>query len=231
MKLTYFGHSAVQIEVDGSTILIDPFITGNNWTEGVVTADELNADTILLTHAHGDHWGDTASIATRTGAMVVAAFEVIQYLAKNHGHENGHPANTGGWVELEWGWVTFTHARHSSSFPDGTYGGNAHGLVVEAGGHAIYHAGDTSPFPDMKWISDRRHIDLAFIPIGDCFTMGPTESLRAIELVSPRAVVPVHYNTFPLIQVSDDELSAWSRAVAEMGIEPRVLGAGDTIEL
>ncbi len=231
MKVTYFGHSAVGFESGGYAVLIDPFITDNPWTEGIVTADGLDADTILLTHAHGDHWGDTPAIAKRTGAEVVATFEIIQYLSRNHGHENGIAANTGGKIVLDWGSVSFTHARHSSSFPDGTYGGSPNGFIIEAGGVTLYHAGDTAPFPDMEWLGSRYDIDLAFIPIGDCFTMGPEDSLRAIELVRPRAVVPIHYDTFPPIKISNDRLEAWSAAVRELGAKPEIMGCGETLEL
>lgn len=128
MTITYFGHSALQIETNGTTLLVDPFITGNGLAEGVVTADELNPDVILLTHAHGDHWGDTPAIAERTGALVVANFEITSYLGRVHGYENTHPMNTGGSWTFDWGRVTQTYARHSSSFPDGTYGGNPLGV-------------------------------------------------------------------------------------------------------
>lgn len=231
MNLTYLGHSAVQIEVDGSTTLIDPFISGNSWTEGVVKPEDLAPDTILLTHAHGDHWGDTASIASRCGAQVVACFEIIQYLAGRHDYDNGIGANTGGRIDLDWGSVFFTHARHSSSFPDGTYGGLANGLVIETEDVTIYHAGDTALFPDMEWIGDQFGIDLALIPIGDCFTMGPEDSLIAIEMVDPQAVVPIHYNTFPPIEVPDDLLEDWAEAVSELGVEPLIMDAGDSVEL
>jgi len=231
MKVTYLGHSAVGLESSGSTVLIDPFITDNPWTEGIVTADELNADTILLTHAHGDHWGDTPAIAQRTSAEVVATFEIIQYLSKNYGLENGTAANTGGRVLLDWGSVFFTHARHSSSFPDGTYGGSPNGFIIETGGVTLYHAGDTSAFPDMQWLGDQFDIDLAFVPIGDCFTMSPEDSLRAVELVRPRAVVPIHYNTFPAIAISAERLEAWSTAVRELGVKPRIMSGGETLNM
>lgn len=231
MNVTYFGHSAVQIEEDGAITLIDPFISGNSWTEGVVEPGDLHPDNILLTHAHGDHWGDTASIAERSGAQVVGCFEIIQYLARKHDYHNGIGANTGGRVELEWGSVFFTHARHSSSFPDGTYGGLANGLVIDSDSATVYHAGDTALFPDMEWIGDQFDIDLAFIPIGDLFTMGPEDSLVAIEMVEPRIVVPVHYNTFPPIELPDEVLEDWSAAVRDLGVEPLIMDAGDTVEL
>jgi L-ascorbate metabolism protein UlaG (beta-lactamase superfamily) len=230
MKTTYFGHSAVQIETAGETILIDPFITGNPWTDGIITADELNPDTILLTHAHGDHWGDTPEIAERTGAQVVAMFEIIQYLSSRHGHSNGVATNTGGRVHLGWGSVLFTHARHSSSFPDGTYGGVAAGLLIESEGSTIYHAGDTSLFPDMAWIGEHFEIDLAFLPIGDCFTMGPDDSIEAVDMIRPKTVVPIHYNTFPPIALDDGRLSAWSEAVETRGVSSRIMEAGSEID-
>lgn len=231
MKITYFGHSAIQIETGGSVILVDPFISGNSWTDGVVTPEDLNPDTILLSHAHGDHWGDTPSIAKRSGAQVVAGFEIIQYLANRHGYENGLPGNTGGRIELDWGSVLFTHARHSSSFPDGTYGGVANGLLIQAGGFTVYHAGDTSPFPDMQRLGERYSIDLALIPIGDCFTMGPQDSLVAIDMIKPGRVIPIHYNTFPPIEVSDEQLDEWKAGIRERGAEPTILGAGEALEL
>lgn len=231
MKITYFGHSAIQIETRGSVILVDPFISGNSWTDGVVAADDLNPSTIVLTHAHGDHWGDTPEIAQRSGAQVVATFEIVQYLANQHGHENGLPGNTGGRIPLDWGSVLFTHARHSSSFPDGTYGGVANGLLFQIEGSTVYHAGDTSPFPDMQWLGDRYSIDLALIPIGDCFTMGPEDSLLAVDMIKPSRVIPIHYNTFPPIELSDSQLDEWAAGVRERGAEPIMLGAGDALEL
>ena len=206
MELTYFGHSAFQIDVDGTKILVDPFITGNPLADGVATADSLSPDYILLTHAHGDHWGDTPDIALRSNAIVVANFEITQYLSQKFGHERVQPLNTGGSWEFEWGRVTQTDARHSSSFPDGTYGGNPNGFLIEAEGKTIYALGDTSPFAEMAWIGDDYSIDLALMPIGDCFTMGPRLSVRAADLIRPSLTVPIHYNTFPTIEV---ETSKW----------------------
>ncbi|WP_457652769.1 metal-dependent hydrolase [Rhodocaloribacter sp.] len=226
MKLTYFGHSAFQIETGGVTILVDPFITGNPHAEGVVTADDLFPDVILVTHAHGDHWGDTPSIAVRTGAQVVANFEITQYLTQNHGHENVLPMNTGGSWAFEWGRVIQTDARHSSSFPDGTYGGNPNGFIVHVEGKCIYALGDTSAFAEMAWIGEEHDVDVALVPIGDCFTMGPKDSLRAVRMIRPKLTVPIHYGTFPLIEV---DVAAWARMMAEAGFEAKVLAAGETL--
>ena len=229
MKLTYFGHSAFQIETGGSTLLIDPFIDENPLAEGIATSESLDADYILLTHAHGDHWGDTPSIAKRTGATVVGCFEIGEYLSSKHGYQNSVGANTGGTVSFDWGRVRLTHARHSSSFPDGTYGGVACGLLIEAEDRLLYHAGDTEPFYEMGWISRGRTIDVAMLPIGDRFTMGPESSIKAVELLKPKAVVPIHYNTFPPIRVEPDRLEWWRDAVRTAGSEPIVLSPGGSM--
>lgn len=231
MKLTYFGHSAFQIDTQGFTILIDPFIDQNPLAKGIASSESLNPDYILLTHAHGDHWGDTPKIAKRTDATVVGCFEIGGYLASKHGYENSIGANTGGSLRFDWGRVTFTHARHSSSFPDGTYGGVACGLLIEAEDRLVYHAGDTEPFFEMGWISGGRTMDVAMLPIGDCFTMGPEGSIKAVELLKPKSVIPIHYNTFPPIRLEPDRLDWWQIAVRDAGSEPNVLSSGASVTL
>ncbi len=228
MKLTFFGHSAFQIETAGATILVDPFITDNPLATDVISEGDLNPDAILLTHAHGDHWGDTPAIAKRSGAVVVANFEITQYLTKHHGHENVQPMNTGGGWSFDWGRVTQTWARHSSSFPDGAYGGNPGGFIIESEGKCIYAAGDTSPFQEMKWIGQDYSIDLALLPVGDCFTMGLRESVRAASLLNAARFMPIHYDTFPLIEADTDE---WQDMMAESGHETVVLSPGESIEV
>ncbi len=227
MKIRYFGHSAFEIVARDATLLFDPFITGNGLAEKVVTANDLNPDVILLTHAHGDHWGDTMSIAKRTGAMVVSNFEITQYVSSK-GHANVLGMNTGGSWRFEWGRVIQTIAHHSSSFPDGTYGGNPNGFIVHADDKCIYALGDTSAFSEMEWIGEDHDIDVALVPIGDCFTMGPKSSLRAIKMLKPALTVPIHYNTFPPIEVDVD---AWAASVEHAGFVPRVLTPGETLEL
>lgn len=228
MKLTFFGHSAFQLETGGHSILIDPFITGNPLAESVVAVDDLSPDTILLTHAHGDHWGDTPEIAARTGALVVANFEITQYITGNHGHDNVQPLNSGGSVDLGWGRVTNTWARHSSSFPDGTYGGNPGGFMIEADGTCLYVAGDTSPFAEMAWMGEDFDIDVAVLPIGDCFTMGHAGSLRAAAMLAPGRVIPCHYDAFPPIET---DTIAWSTLMTEAGQSPHVMAPGQTIDI
>ncbi len=226
MQITYFGHSAFQIESGDTTLLFDPFITGNKHTEGVVTADELDPDFILLTHAHSDHWGDTPDIAARSGAQVVANFEIVTYLQNNHGHDNAQQMNTGGWWTFPWGRAKLTYARHSSSFPDGTYGGNPNGYILHLEDKCVYNLGDTALFAEMEWIGEDHTIDLAFVPIGDCFTMGPDDALRAVKMLKPKHVVPVHYGTFPFIEVDAQD---WARRVREEGIEASVPAPGETL--
>ncbi len=228
MKLTFFGHSAFQLETGGQTIQIDPFITGNPLAEGVVSADDLSADVILLTHAHGDHWGDTVAIAERTGALVVANYEITQYLGMRHNYTNAQPLNTGGGVDLSWGRLTNTWARHSSSFPDGTYGGNPGGFMIEADGKCLYVAGDTSPFSEMAWMGEDFDIDVAVLPIGDCFTMGHAGSVRAATMLKPGKVVPCHYDTFPPIET---DLDAWSSLMNQAGHAPHVLAPGQAMDV
>jgi L-ascorbate metabolism protein UlaG (beta-lactamase superfamily) len=230
MKLTYFGHSAFQLETEKATLLVDPFISGNPLAEGTVSVGSLHAEVILLTHAHGDHWGDTVEIATRDNALVVGAFEITQYITSRHGHTHVQPMNTGGSWTFDWGSITYTDARHSSSFPDGTYGGCCNGIIIRADGRTVYDAGDTAPFAEMEWIGEEEKLDLALLPIGDCFTMGPDASIRCVKMLKAKRVLPIHYNTFPLVEVSQEALKAWKQAVSDAGSEPVVLGAGEILE-
>lgn len=226
MKLTFFGHAAFQIETGSTTILVDPFITGNRLAESVTSADALDPDVILLTHAHGDHWGDTPSIAKRTGALVISNHEIGQYLTGRHGHDNVFTMNSGGAAEFDWGRVRQTYARHSSSFPDGTYGGNPNGYLLHLDGACIYAAGDTCPFAEMEWIGQDNDISVALLPVGSVFTMCPETSLRAIRMLDPAVTVPIHYDTFPAIEV---DIEAWADSVRAAGFTPKVLKPGDSM--
>lgn len=228
MTLTYFGHSAFQIETRDTTILLDPFITGNRFAEKVISPEKLNPDFILLTHAHGDHFGDTPEIAKRSGATIVANHEIVQYLARQHAYNNGVGMNTGGSWSFEWGTVRNTWARHSSSFPDGTYGGNPGGFIIEAENKCVYAMGDTSEFQEMAWLGEEYAIDLALMPIGDCFTMGLKGSLRAATMLKPRLIVPIHYNTFEAIKT---DTALWGNKMAENGFSTHIMEPGATFEL
>lgn len=227
IQITWLSHSAFHLAIEGHKILIDPFLTGNPLA--VASADEIEADFILLSHAHGDHVGDTVTIAKRTGATVVANNETGLWLRNKHGVENVHTLNTGGGVQLPFGRVELTIAYHSSSLPDGSYGGQPNGILIFTNeGKNLYHAGDTTVFLDMQLIGEHG-IDLAMLPIGDYFTMGPDGSLKAIELIKPKAVIPMHYNTFdPIAQ----DAGAWAMRVQnETPAKPVVLDPGGSFQV
>ncbi len=227
IQLTWLGHSGFQITIGKYKVLIDPFLTGNPLA--TVTPEQLEADFIILSHGHGDHVGDTASIANRTGATVIANFEIGSWLQQKHGVQNVHTLNTGGGVKLPFGRVELTLAYHSSSLPDGSYGGMPNGiLLLTDEGKTLYHAGDTSVFLDMQLIGERG-LDLAMLPIGDYFTMGPEMSLRAIALLKPKAVIPMHYNTFD--PIAQDVVGWAGRVQNETDARPVVLDPGGTFQL
>lgn len=200
MKISYHGHSFVKVETEDHTILMDPFITGNKLCD--LDPNTVEADFILLTHGHNDHVGDTVTIAKRTGAKVVALNELAVYLGRQE--IQTHPMNIGGAHTFEFGKVKFTHAFHGSSYEeeDGTfvYTGMPGGILLTIHDKTIYHVGDTGLFSDLKMIGELNDIDLAFIPIGDNFTMGPDDALIAADWIQAKTVVPVHYNTFPVIE-------------------------------
>lgn len=227
IKVTWLGHSGFHLALGAHNILIDPFLSGNPLAP--VSADEIAADFILLSHGHGDHSSDVPAIAKRTGATVVANFEIGSWLSNKHGVENVHTLNTGGGVQLPFGRVELTIAHHSSSLPDGSYGGQPNGILIFADeGKAIYHAGDTAVFLEMQLIG-AHGIDLAILPIGDYFTMGLAGSIKAIELIKPKAVIPMHYNTFdPIAQ----DAGAWAQRVQnETDAQPVVLDPGGSFQI
>lgn len=228
MKLTYFGHSAFQIEIEKATLLVDPFISGNPHAEGVVSADDLSPDVLLLTHAHGDHWGDSPDIIKRASPLVIGQFELTNYVQSQHDHEDVHPMNTGGKAEFDWGRVTMTWARHSSSFPDGTYGGNPAGYILELDGVTIYAAGDTDRFAEMAWYGEDFDIDVALLPVGDDFTMGPAEAVRAAQMLQAGLVIPIHWGTFPVLTGDPDD---FVRQMEQKNMKARKLEAGEALEL
>jgi L-ascorbate metabolism protein UlaG (beta-lactamase superfamily) len=196
MDIRFLGHAAFEFSDGDTTVLIDPFITGN--PAATVTADELTADVILLTHGHGDHYGDVVAIAKRTGATVVAIVEIAGEL-EGEGLENLSNPNLGGTVTFEWGSVKLVPAWHTSTTPKGTVNTPA-GMIVELGGKTIYHLGDTSLFGDLELIGRRHAIDVALVPIGGHFTMDRHDAVEAVRMIGPRQVIPCHYNTFPPIQ-------------------------------
>lgn len=226
MKLFYHGHSVVKIETNGYTLLIDPFITGNELTDLVV--EEQQPDYILLTHGHNDHVGDTVAIAKQSGAKVIAPNELAIYLGQQG--LDTHGMNIGGSYTFDFGKLTYTKAFHSSSYTteDGeiVYTGMPAGMIIEAEGKTVYHAGDTSLFSDMKLIGELYSIDVAFLPIGDNFTMGPEHAAIATSWIKPRIVVPVHYDTFPPIRQNPETFKERVE-----GSDVRILSVGQSIEL
>ncbi len=224
MKVRYLGHAGVQLVAGGKEFVFDPFISQN--PRAGAKLDELNPDVVFVTHAHGDHWGDTPELAKRTGALVVATAEIASYAAKLG--IKSHGMNIGGSHEFDFGRVSLTQAWHSSSFPDGTYGGMPTGVVLEVAGKRVYHAGDTSLFSDMSFLADWQ-LDLAFLPIGDNYTMGPADALEAVKLVKPRVVIPIHFNTFPLLE--QDAQAFKLRVEESTGTSCMVLAPGEEVTL
>ncbi len=225
-KLTWYGHAALGLESGGHKILIDPFFSGN--PAASASADRVEADFILVSHGHGDHVGDAVAIAKRTQAMVISNFEIATWLEKQ-GVKNVHAQHIGGGHKHPFGYLKLTPALHGSALPDGSYGGNPCGFLLTTNdGKKIYAAQDTGLFGDMKLIGEEG-LDLAVIPIGDNYTMGPHDALRAVQLLQPKMVVPIHYNTWDLIA---QDPQAWARGVeAETSTKVRVLKPGESLEV
>jgi len=227
-RMRWLGHACLLFESGGAHVLIDPFLTGNPLA--AAQPDQLQPDAILVSHAHNDHLGDTLDIARRTGAMVVSNFEIATWC--QHAGVSAHGMQHGGSHTFDWGWVKLTLAFHGSTFIDDTGFhtlGQPAGLLIRMGERTIYHAGDTALFGDMALIGRRHPIDLAMLPIGDNFTMGPEDALEAVRLLRPRQVVPIHYNTFDVIH---QDPQAFARQVgAETEARCVVMAPGESLEL
>lgn len=226
MDISYHGHSIVKIKTGDTTILIDPFITGNPTTD--LKVEEEKPDVILLTHGHNDHVGDTIQLAKANDALVVATYELATWVG-SHGIRY-QPLNIGGGYQFDFGHVKMTQAFHSSSYAmeDGStiYMGMPGGFLFTAEGLTIYHAGDTSLFGDMKLIGERHNIDVAFLPIGDTLTMGPEDAAYAVSLLKPKIVVPIHFDTFPPIKQDPHHFKT-----LVSGADVQVLKSGDQVVL
>jgi L-ascorbate metabolism protein UlaG (beta-lactamase superfamily) len=225
-RLTHHGHACFSLEGAGKTIWIDPFLTDNPQAD--VRPDEIDqADYILVSHGHGDHLGDAIAIGKRMGATIICNNEIAGY-CQDQGVD-AHGLHIGGGYQFPFGRVKMTIAHHGSPLPDGGYGGNPGGFLLDVEGKRIYFAGDTGLFYDMKLLGEEKAIDVALLPIGDNYTMGPDDALRAVQLLNPRLVVPMHYDTFDVIQ--QDATAFAERVKATSGADAVVLSAGESLVL
>lgn len=226
MKITHYAHSTFAIEINGTHLLVDPFISGNERLKDQINIQDLKADFILLTHAHQDHTLDAEAIAKNTGAVIVSNFEIATYY-ETKGLEV-HPMNHGGTWNFEFGNLKYVNAIHTSSFPDGSYGGQPGGFVIEGEHKNIYIAGDTALTMDMKLIPMHTKLDLAILPIGDNFTMGIEDAIIASDFVECDKVLGCHYDTFGYIEIDHEEAK---RKFYEKGKDLMLLEPGESIEV
>ena len=225
IKVTWHGHSTFSLDISGTKIVVDPFLAGNSPTALSAVAD-LQADFILQTHGHFDHIVDTIPLAQKTGAQVIANWEICNWI-NGQGYENTWSMNTGGSYQFPFGRVKLTPALHSSGLPDGSYGGDPGGFLIFSEGKTLYIAGDTALFSDMSLIG-KAGIDLAIIPTGDNFTMGPDDALEALAYLTPKIVIPCHYGTFPMLVPDMDD---WAASVhASTPVLPVILGIDESFE-
>lgn len=224
-KLTFYGHAAFMLELSDMKILIDPFLDGNPLAP--ISSDQVEADYILVTHGHGDHIGDTVKIAKSKNAQVICNAEISNWLGTKG--VLTHALHIGGGKTFPFGYVKLTQAVHGSSLPDGSYGGNPGGFLIKSrDGGNYYFAGDTGLFGDMRLIGSEE-LYVAAIPIGDNYTMGPEDALKAIEFLHPKVIIPIHYDTFEVIH---QDAVAWKkRVIEEFDTEVIIMQAGDTISL
>ncbi len=222
-KLTYFSHAAWQINSGAHTILIDPFLNDNPTSP--VKAEDVKADFIIITHAHGDHIGDAVEIAKKHNALVISNFEIVNWFGSQG--VKAHPLHIGGGHDFPFGKAKLTQAFHGSSFPDGGYGGMPAGALITVEGKTVYHTGDTGLFGDMKLIGEMNPIDIALLPIGDNFTMGVDDAVKAVELLNPKTAIPMHYKTFDVI---DADPNQFVERVKATGKNATVLDYGGSME-
>lgn len=225
-KITYYGHSTFLITIDGKNILFDPYISPNE-KANKIKIESITADFILVTHGHGDHVADVEAIANNNHATVVSNYEVAAWFQEK-GIQNVHPMNHGGSKVFEFGKIKYVNAIHSSTLPDGTPGGNPGGFVVQSSQGAFYFAGDTALTYDMKLIAEEFAIDFAFMPIGDNFTMGIDDAIKAAGFVGTKKIIGMHYDTFPYIEIDKE---AAKKVADKAGMELIMLNIGEIITL
>lgn len=224
MKILYHGHAFVHLDTGKHNIVLDPFITGSPVCD--VKLEDFKCDFIIPTHGHGDNIGDTVELCKRNNATAIGIYEIATYCS-NQG-VNSHPMNIGGAWSFPFGRVKLTIAHHSSSFPDGTYAGDPYGVLLYIDGKTYYHAGDTGLFYDMKLIGEMNKIDYAFLPIGDNFTMGVDDAVKAAEFLNAGTVVPIHYNTFDLVK---SDAQDFKRKIESIGKKCIIMKPGDEIKV
>lgn len=223
VTITFHGHATFSLDVNGTKLVVDPFFKGNS-PVAQKTVDEIEADYILLTHGHGDHIADAIPLAQRTGAKIIANYEIVGWLG-GKGIENAHPQHIGGGYNHPFGHAKMTIAFHGSGLPDGSYGGMPGGFLLTVDGKKIYISGDTALYSDMALIGEAG-LDMAILPIGDNFTMGPDDALRALKYLTPKLVIPCHYNTWPYIL---QDAQAWAtRVEAETNTKAVVMAVEDS---
>ncbi len=226
MKVTFYGHSTFSVEVAGKTLLFDPFISPNE-KAAHIEVDSLSADYVLLSHGHQDHIADAESILTRSGALLISNYEIVSWYGTK-GINNGHPMNHGGTKELDVGKVKCVNAIHSSVLPDGSYGGNPMGFVIESSEGNFYFSGDTALTYDMKLLGEFHSLDFAFLCIGDNFTMGVEDAIRAADFIGCDQIIGMHYDTFGYIKI-DHQVA--KEAFAQAGKTLHLLEIGEHMEI
>lgn len=226
MNLTYYGHACFAVEAGAKKLLFDPFITPNALAKAI-NVDKIEADFILVSHGHSDHIADVVTIARRTGATLIAPFEVGEWFEKK-GVQSVLAMNHGGAAKMDFGRVKLTAAIHSSSMPDGSNGGNPAGFLVESDDSNFYYSGDTALSLDMKLLGEATKLRLAVFPIGDFYTMGIDDALRAADLVGVTKIVGVHYDTFPPIKLDREAALKAARAAGKELLLPKI---GETIQV
>jgi L-ascorbate metabolism protein UlaG (beta-lactamase superfamily) len=224
IKITYHGHSAFEIESDKHNIVIDPFLNGNKHAK--VKPSDIKCDYVVLSHGHGDHIGDGFEIAKKNNATIIAVNELANYAAEKGC--KAHNMGIGGGCNFPFGRLKFTIAHHSSATNEGQYMGEPAGVLLTINGKTIYHAGDTGLFLDMKLIGEMNSIDAALVPIGDNFTMGIDDAVKAVEFLNPKMAIPMHYNTFGVIEADPQE---FKRKVESIGKKCVIIPFGDSVEI
>jgi len=226
MKYTYYGQSAFELETGGKKLLFDPFISPNELAKDI-DVNSLKPDYILLSHGHGDHVADLVTIQKNSGAKVICIYDILVWIGKNWDITNVHGMNIGGSFNFDFGRVKMVNAIHSSSMPDGSYGGNPAGYVIYSEGKKIYFAGDTALTYDMKLLADE-NLDWAILPIGDNFTMGADDAIKAAGFINCKNIIGVHYDTFPPIKINKAEVADKFK---NAGLNLQLPAIGSSLEL